>query len=262
MPDWDKIQHPEQKSKEHGKKDAQHNEHERGLGGKRTPDVEKAKHGQLASVSQPLAGATIFPSYYYVASTPPVTDQGSTPQCVAYADAYDQNQHDRPELGRFNQLNHALFFQQIGGDSNGSYLYKALDQRQAVGYPEKVSVPAAGGYPSQDANVDTGTHRIASSAEVALSVEALKNALYGRKHGILVIGPWFHSWFHPFASGKLPAPDYEVGGHCTWWRGWNDTYGFRIRNSWGTDYGLSGDVFLPYAYLPRLWEAWVTTDTT
>ena len=31
--------------------------------------------------------------------------------------------------------------------------------------------------------------------------------------------------------------------------------------SWGAAWGLSGDCFLPFAYLPRVWEIWRTIDT-
>jgi hypothetical protein len=200
-----------------------------------------------------------YPAYFYVGSVPPVTDQDGTPQCTAYSSAYDQNQQDRPELGRFNQMDEGLFFKQIGGTSNGSYMNLALDRRKAYGYPEKINVGASGGYPSQDGDRDTASHMIASYALVALAVNPIKDALQ-RGHGVLLTTVWFHAWFHPFASGKLPAPDYAVGGHAIWVRGWNDTYGFRLRNSWGTDWGVSGDCFLPYAFLSHGYAAYRTTD--
>ncbi|HEY4751640.1 MAG TPA: hypothetical protein VIH37_00035, partial [Candidatus Limnocylindrales bacterium] len=94
---------------------------------------------------------------------------------------------------------------------------------------------------------------------------------------------WYHGWFHPLATttpdqaeahqigayyrvplavkGKLPAPDYVVGGHAWWRRGWNDGAGaFRGRNSWGAAWGLSGDFLLPYAYVGRMVEVWRTLD--
>lgn len=275
---WDKVQKPEQRSKYHGKRDNGHGPHEHGLGGKRdpkphggTPESETptgttdSGTGGVGPESAASVAAGPFPSYFYVASTPPVTDQGTTPRCVAHSSAYDQNQHDRPELGRFNQMDAALFFTEIGGTADGAYMSNALARRRDVGYPERVSVAAAGGYPSQDANPNTDTHRIASFRAIPLTVDDLKAAFStpgpdGKTHGVLMTVEWAHSWFHPFASGKLPAFDYEAGGHAIWLRGWNDSYGFRIRNSWGTDYGVSGDVFIPYANLTHVWGAWQTVD--
>jgi len=94
-------------------------------------------------------------------------------------------------------------------------------------------------------------------------VDAIKAALLvsPRNGGVVVIGPWYHSWFHPLASGKLPPPDYVVGGHAWWLRGWSDSaQAFRGRNSWGGGWGLAGDFLLPYAYLARMVEVWRTLD--
>jgi C1A family cysteine protease len=273
-PDWNQRQNPGQKSKDHGKHDATHGAHEHGMGAQRDPDhehgpkqepddltiIEPDDGEELAGVSgEPLAGTTSYPSTFFIGNVPPVTDQGTTPRCVAHSNGYDTNQQDRPELGRFNNLDEALFFQQIGGTSNGAYMTAGLNRRRDYGYPEAINVPASGGYPAQDGNRDTGTHRIAGYTQIALTVSAIKAALK-LGHGVLVIGDWYHSWFHPFASGKLPAPDYKVGGHARWYRGWNDSYGFRMRNSWGTDWGIAGDCYEPYAYLSRLYAAYRTTD--
>jgi len=280
-PDWNQRQHREEKSPDHGKHDGDnqvggHGPDEHGLGGdgdqshehgpKQAPDdlsIQEAPDEPLGSATdtasgEPLAAVT-YPSSFYVTSVPPVTNQGTTPECVAYSNAYDQNQQDRPELGRFNQMNEGLFFTEIGGGPNGAYMTNGLNRRKGYGYPEKVNVPAQGGYPAQNGTPEPGTHMIAGYTQLALTVSAIKAALQ-LGHGVLFIGDWFHSWFHPLSSGKLPAPDYKVGGHAFWIRGWNDSYGFRIRNSWGTSWGLSGDAYFPYAFLTRLYAAYRTTD--
>jgi hypothetical protein len=255
-PDWNKRQHPEQKAKEHGKRDALHNEHEHGLGGERDPQRESLPNqdaGDLTALepedSEPIVGlvdTTTSASWFYIPNCPPVRDQDGTPQCVAYSNAYDQAQQDRPEGGKFYDFWESRFFNQIGGGPNGALMTAGLTQRRDYGYPTIV-----GG--------DRSGHRIASYTQVALNVTAIKSAL-AKGHGVLVIGDWFHSWFHPFLSGKLPAPDYRVGGHAFWIHGWNDTYGFTARNSWGTDWGLRGDFRVPYAFLSRMYAAYRTTD--
>lgn len=274
-PDWNAIQNPGEKSKFHGKKDKTHGPHEHGLGGQRDeqhehgpkqapddlsiPAVDDDVAGEaLAGAGEPLVGA--YPSVFSVPVVPPVTNQGTTPMCVAFSNAYDQNQQDRPELGRFNQMDHAKFFYSIGGGANGAYMTAGLNRRRDYGYPEKLNVPAAGGYPAQDGNLDTATHRIASYTQIALTPTAIKAAL-SLGHGVLLIGDWFHSWFHPLSTGKLPAPDYKIGGHAIWARGWNDAYGLWLRNSWGTAWGpKGGDCYLPYAFLTRFYAAYRTTD--
>lgn len=256
--DWNAKQHPETKAKEHGKKDQAHGPHEHGQGGVRDPNEPGPKQSPddltiLEPDDEPLTGATLAgvtasSSSFYIAWPPPVTDQRNSPRCVAHSNAYDQNQHDRRELGRFVDFDQAKFFIEIDGhDPGGAYLINGLRRRRDFGYPEQDSTP------------QRSRHQIADFTNLPRTVSAIKEALL-RNHGVLFIGDWFHSWHHPLASGKLPAPDYRTGGHAFWIRGWNDNYGFRLRNSWGTDWGLNGDAFYPYAFLSRLYSAYRTTD--
>jgi C1A family cysteine protease len=258
-PDWNERQHPEQRSKEHGKRDHVHGPDEHGLGALREPGRQPKQDPQDLTILAPDEGAAPTVSYassFYIGSAPPVTDQGSTPRCTSYSQAYDQNQHDRPDnlSNSFKNFDEPGFHYSIGGTATvGTYPSRALARRRDYGYPEAVNVSG------QDSNPSPSAHRIASWADVERTVTAIKDALL-LGHGVLLTGDWFHSWFHPFSSGKLPAPDYRVGGHAIWCRGWNDSYGFRLRNSWGTGWGLSGDCFLPYAHLARFYEAFRTTD--
>jgi len=261
QPDWAKIQKTDERSPFHGRRDSEHGPNEHGMGAQEEHPQGKpfrflAGSGFVVPVGvdletapeDTLAGLTSFPSSYYIPYVPPVTDQGSTPQCVAYSSAYDQNQNDRYETGRFWNFDEAAFFRHIGGTADGSSMTVALSARVSWGMPEQDSTP------------NPGIHRIKSSLLLDRTVTAFKSAIVNRRSGVLRIGPWFHSWFHPLSSGKLPAPDYLVGWHATWLRGYNDSYGGRIRNSWGTAYGLSGDVFMPYTYLTAAGSMWATTD--
>jgi hypothetical protein len=273
QPDWAKEQHADERSPFHGlgehgpQKDKDghvHGPHEHPLGAKEEhpqgkgkpfiaptdaglamPDgvTEDTPEGEILAT----VGSTL-PSLYTSPYLPPVLDQGSTPQCVAYSSSYDQNQEDRPEGGRFFNFNKALFFKQIGGTSNGASMTAALSRRQQYGYP---TVSTVGDAPS---------HRIASSLMLARTVTAMKSAITSKHKGILRIGPWFHSWFHPLLSGKLPAPDYLVGWHATFVPGFYDLLGGYIENSWGTDYGRGGFVYMPYTYMVAAGSMWVTTD--
>jgi C1A family cysteine protease len=266
-PDWNAKQKPHEKSKDHGKHDAEHGPHEHGLGGQRDPNhehgpkqapddltIQEPEDGadpatpELEAGAEPLVAITAYPAIARIANVPPITDQGTTPMCVAYSNAYDQNQQDRPEMGKFENFDEPKFFYSIGGGPNGSYMSAGLDRRTNYGYPEQDSTPSP------------GSHRIAGYTQIDLTVAAIKQAIYANNHGLLVIGDWFHSWFHPFVSGKLPAPDYVVGGHAYWFIGWNDKLGFRLHQTWGPDYGVSGDVYMPYAFLSRAYAAYRTTD--
>jgi hypothetical protein len=240
----------ERKSPFHGLTSDGHGPDEHGLGGLESPDDPRdfaiADHLGFAA-----ALAATFPSAWLEPNTPPISNQGTTPQCVAYSAANDQGHMDRPESGAFPTYDRKKFFAEIGGGPNGAYVRTALSRRLHFGYPLAAT-------PDQAA-----AHQISAYYRVPLTVDAVKAALLvsPRNGGVVVVGPWYHSWFHPLASGKLPPPDYVVGGHAWWLRGWSDSAGaFRGRNSWGARWGLSGDFLLPYRYLGRMVEVWRTLD--
>lgn len=260
---WDDKQKPNEKSKDHGKKDAQHNEHEHGLGGKKPDKPDKApKLRDLlvssASVPVELINAAVapdtdvlaggFPSFYYQPNRPPILNQGDTPMCVAYSNAADQAHMDRPEGGKFYDFDERTFFVRIGGGPGGAYLTSGLDERKARGYPTPTGGPQY--------------HKIAGYWQVDGTVAAVKAALTAlpKNGGVIFLLPWHHSWFHPFASGKLPAPDYLVGYHAIWADGWNDNYGIQLQNSWGPLWGVGGRCYLPYARIASALQIFRTKD--
>src|SRR6266700_3214177 len=52
-------------------------------------------------------------------------------------------------------------------------------------------------------------------------------------------------------TGLMPMPlssEAVVGGHAVWAFAYDDSRGFRIRNSWGPDWGIHGDFWMPYDY--------------
>lgn len=55
------------------------------------------------------------------------------------------------------------------------------------------------------------------------------------------------------SSGMMPMPggdEKAIGGHAVLAVGYDDTKNmFIVRNSWGTDWGLGGYFYMPYAYL-------------
>jgi len=247
--DYDKVQKPNEKSPQDGKKGQSHNDKERGLGGQKSPEDKRDKTltDFLASAAQ--AAVVDFTSTYATPNRPPIRNQGNTPMCVAYSSGYDQSHMDRPEVGKYFDPWESKFFAQIGGTAAGAFMRNALDQRKNFGYPV------------QDVGL-RGSHRIGAYYRVPATLNDIRQALVTRptNGGVLILGPWYHSWFHPLTSGKLPAPDYPVGGHAWWLIGWDDRYGLMGQNSWGLDYGKNGLFYLPYAFIPRMWEVWRTVD--
>lgn len=123
----------ERKSNYHGLTSDGHGPDEHGLGAVPSPeDPRDFALAQLLAAAGPVAA---YPTSWVEPNTPPVTNQGTTPQCVAYSSAYDQNHMDRVEDGKFVDFNEPRFFTLIGGSSAGAYMRTALDRRLHHGYP-------------------------------------------------------------------------------------------------------------------------------
>jgi hypothetical protein len=84
-------------------------------------------------------GNVAFPAAWLEPNTPPISNQGMTPQCVAYSAANDQGHMDRPESGAFPAYDRPKIFAEIGGGPNGAYVRSALARRLHVGYPLKAT---------------------------------------------------------------------------------------------------------------------------
>ena len=175
---------------------------------------------------------------------PPTLNQGLKPECVAYSSSWVKAYEDLRDQGVFDFDEHA-FFGQIGGTPDGAFIRNALARMLSAGYPVSGSPSSA------------PLHRIEAYYAVPVTVAAIKGAV--RAFGPVIIGtPWFKSWFHP-VHGILPAPTSVSGGHAIVVIGWDET-GFRLRNSWGTAWGINGDCVLPYALLAEVREAWKVVD--
>lgn len=221
-------------------------QHTHGLGAQKDPvDRKRYKIAALYEIAGVEPLVTVLPASYKVGGMPTVLDQDGTPQCTAYSSSTMKSYQDRKDLLTFFNFDEAKFFSLIGGTSEGAYISAAMEYLRGYGYPVVTTD-------------DRAKHKIAAYYSVPVNADELKRAIV--TFGPLVLGvAWQHSWFRP-VNGVLPVPDYASGGHAIIGYGWDDTKGLLLRNSWGTDYGLSGDVYLPYAYLNKVWGATKTVD--
>ena len=182
-----------------------------------------------------------LPSSYVAPGMPVVLDQGSSPMCVAFSSSAMKAWQDRRDQERWFPFDETAFFAQIGGTANGAYTRVAMASLLSTGYPP-----------------DPARHKIAAYFAVPVTADAIKAAILDLGPVVLST-PWFRSWFRPSALGILPAPDVEVGGHAIVAYGWGSN-GLRLRNSWGTDWGVAGDCWMPLVDVRHLRGAWKTAD--
>jgi hypothetical protein len=202
----------------------------------------------LRGIEKPLA----LPADYTVPDVPPVLNQGSTPQCVAYSTSELKGQEDRIDQGQFFAFDQARFFGQIGGTVDGAVTRVAFDQMLHLGYPIVGSVDGA------------KDHKIAAYYAVPISAAEWQAAILA--FGPIVIGmSWDAAFDNPPSSGILRKPSGVIrGGHAILVIGWTTIAGvlyFILQNSWGTAWGVAGRCYLAASYLAQVvGEAWKAVD--
>lgn len=216
-----------------------------GLGALPDPPDERDYPLSALYASEGLTASVVLPASYASPAMPPVLDQHATPMCVAYSSSAMKAWQDRRDQERFFDFDEPKFFGQIGGTSAGAYVRDAMERMRLYGYP----VVASGG---------AGSHKIAAYYAVPRDLATIKAAILDLGP-IVVSTTWYRSWFHP-VNGVLPAADVAVGGHAIVAYGW-DAKGLRLRNSWGSGWGVAGDCWMPAYLLPHLNGAWKAVDT-
>ncbi len=113
--------------------------------------------------------------------------------------------------------------------------------------------------PSSQANDDASQFRISTYHRIA-TLGGLKQALAGGNG--CVLGIWVYESFESPQAGHIPMPqpsEQRLGGHALFCCGYRDDTQYDgggyliVKNSWSTDFGDQGYVYIPYAYVrPRL----------
>jgi len=119
--------------------------------------------------------------------------------------------------------------------------------------------------PDGDPGLDTGTS-VRAGAEALTELGHLKSyvwsfSLQPAVEWVLTQGPvvlgtnWYSSFFQPDADGivRITATASVAGGHCYLWRGVDTRRALALcSNSWGDEWGKSGEFYLPLSDLERL----------
>lgn len=119
--------------------------------------------------------------------------------------------------------------------------------------------------PTTDCYTEALNYQALSYASVNINLTSMKNAL--QSGFIFVIGILVFSSFMSLSvanTGIVPPPNTRresfLGGHAICITGYSDhRQAFSFRNSWGTDWGIQGNGWIPYSYLANrnlAFDAW------
>jgi hypothetical protein len=216
------------------------------------PDARDHKPETYALV----AGA--LPTVYRAPHCGPILNQGSTPQCTAFAAAALERSFEYNEDATFPTLSEADLFKRGGGGPNGAVMRNILNAWRNPGILAlngRISIP----------------ERLLLSSYTRLSdINQIYAAIFANGVGAYFGIDWQESWFKPGPGAILPKPDRLAGGHALAARGFDQslkcpdgsTGALLLQNSWG-NWGAKGFAWLPVSYLHGItWEAWGVTDAT
>ena len=140
--------------------------------------------------------------------------------------------------------------------------------RSAMQVLNKQGIPVIG---AKDPVADAKRHAIAAYYSVPRTEAAFKACLTDARYGWFPIAlPWATNWMRITTrnGAQLPEPRGFEGGHAIIAGGWDDRKstvwrgrrGIQLGQTWQLPWGSNGFCFLPWEFLPLLWEAWKSVD--
>jgi len=223
---------------------------EYGLGAVPSPPDARDWPLQLAPLAAPL------PARFVSIGMGPVLDQGSKPQCVAYASSGMLTWFGKRDAEGVIDFDENWLYQRckdiddiVGPGTDGRSAMRVLKNTgaKALNRPESIA-----------------HFRIRAYYAVPVDLVTLKTAL--TQYGPILLGSaWYDPWFSPVNGIIGRKAGAMVGGHATLLFGWDDNVGggsLLIRNSWGHYAGsTNGNFYAPVRYfLPETFEAWKAVD--
>lgn len=204
------------------------------------------------------------PTSFKLGTLGPVLDQADKPMCVAYSAATLKMNQEFIEHKKYYAFDPEWLYSEckkIDGnpDVEGTYIRAALKVIQDYGYIAKAE--------RYKLKKDT-PFKIQKYVRLT-SLQQIKEAIY--HVGPVVFGMSIDSGFYnPDRYGVIPEPNNKVlGGHAMCAVGYDDNKkcagskgAFYVKNSWGSNYGSKGYIWIPYSHFTRYpdWDAWRSVD--
>ncbi|WP_170956969.1 C1 family peptidase [Bacillus thuringiensis] len=164
------------------------------------------------------------------------------------------------------------------GQGRGTSIYAAMQVMFDKGVCEETFWPYVGCNPCEGNNCDIGTPKEGAeqnAQKYKIKAYARLDNIFTMKRSLVVNGPCiiglrvYGNWHtqEVESTGKIPMPPdgadpLGIGGHALCVVGYDDdTQLFKVKNSWGKEWGEEGYGYVPYDYMEREWsEAWSVTD--
>lgn len=213
----------------------------------------------------PVRFGNLAPRVEYASMFPEIFDQGQYGTCVANSAAEIQEAYLWKRRRRRVRVSRMAIYARGRKDydptltesEGGMNVSDGLKVLQFDGYIEENRWPyiAANQFIVPPPTAWNRSYFITEFAEVAATVDAIKNALY--HHGPVIIGYLFpQAWEQATDAGLLPTPEEfpsPNSGHCSIITGYDDAKGaFTLRNSWGTAWADAGNGYAVYEDMVRL----------
>lgn len=242
-------------------------DHPYGLGRRKDPEDGRDLLWRRAVLRE----AVTLPVSYRRRTVGPVLDQGDTPQCVAYSHAslkmmeewYESHVKNVPgPWYRFEAASFYALCKKYDGypDEDGTDIRTAMRLSKSVGmranarwkYGKIVAI-------EEKAFPIASYVRLTSTQQIKEAVHAIGPVQFGMDVDEGIFDPiWKEDGCY------CPPPNGEpVGGHAMLLTGWDDKRrAFRVKNSWGHEWGDAGMVWMPYSWFDtyNAWDAWRAID--
>lgn len=221
----------------------------------------------------------------------PVGEQGKDETCVAFALVSILEYRARKEQGDgfyksfsqrylFNECDKVDSFATCPSrdSERGTSIQAGLEVLYKIGVCELEFWPYVGCNPCRDSNCDIGKPKSGAdlnAAKYKIKAYAKLENIMSMKRSLMIDGPCvigvrvYDNWKKEVIkrTGKIPMPPQGIdpkgiGGHALCVVGYDDdSRMFKLKNSWGVEWGETGYGYLPYEYMELDYsEAWGITD--
>jgi C1A family cysteine protease len=214
---------------------------------------------------------------------PPVINQGTVPLCTAAVvtalAAYFARRARDTVIQPSVLFNYRMARRLMGKpDRRGTHIESSIAAWQQFGMPDETSWPLhtssvdvdppADLAPSAGSSSDVASWRIRQDSITASHYLEVLRAAIGAGLPVACEFPLYVSQFASFETGALPLPrdnERSLGRHIALLVGFDDgRRQFRVRNSWGTEWGKRGYGALPYAYIEQALagDSWLIVENS